>query len=111
MPLSGHTAAAGVPHRNPSPATVEEAITAAQAGSPDWPPAESVLRELKVNPALLTYTAYNKTKVYGNANPQLTFTLTGLVNGEYDHIPEQCFYMCGAIEEVLENYEKLQAEG
>ncbi len=35
----------------------------------------------------------------------------GLVAGDYDHIPEQCFYMCGAIEEVLENYEKLQAEG
>ncbi|MDX2472262.1 MAG: F0F1 ATP synthase subunit beta [Candidatus Krumholzibacteria bacterium] len=34
----------------------------------------------------------------------------GLVDGEYDHIPEQCFYMCGAIEEVIENYEKLQAE-
>ena len=38
-------------------------------------------------------------------------SFTGLVDGEYDHIPEQCFYMCGAIEEVLENYEKLQAEG
>jgi F-type H+/Na+-transporting ATPase subunit beta len=35
----------------------------------------------------------------------------GLVAGEYDHIPEQCFYMCGDIDEVLENYEKLQAEG
>ena len=35
----------------------------------------------------------------------------GLADGDYDHIPEQCFYMCGAIEEVLENYEKLQAEG
>ena len=35
----------------------------------------------------------------------------GLVAGEYDHVPEQCFYMCGAIEEVLENYEKMQAEG
>jgi F-type H+-transporting ATPase subunit beta len=35
----------------------------------------------------------------------------GLVDGEYDHIPEQAFYMCGAIEEVLENYEKMQAEG
>ncbi len=34
----------------------------------------------------------------------------GLVEGEYDHIPEQCFYMCGGIEEALENYEKLQAE-
>ncbi|MCP4571803.1 MAG: F0F1 ATP synthase subunit beta [bacterium] len=35
----------------------------------------------------------------------------GLVDGEYDHIPEQCFYMCGAIEEVLEKYETMQAEG
>ena len=32
----------------------------------------------------------------------------GLIEGEYDHIPEQCFYMCGAIEEVLEAYEKLE---
>jgi len=35
----------------------------------------------------------------------------GLVAGEYDHIPEQAFYMCGAIEEVLEKHEKMQAEG
>ena len=35
----------------------------------------------------------------------------GLVAGEYDHIPEQAFYMCGAIEEVLENHERMQAEG
>ena len=33
----------------------------------------------------------------------------GLIAGEYDHIPEQCFLYCGAIEEVLENHEKLQA--
>ncbi len=30
----------------------------------------------------------------------------GLVEGEYDHIPEQLFYMAGPIEEVLERYEK-----
>ena len=30
----------------------------------------------------------------------------GLVNGEYDHIPEQLFYMAGSIEEVLERYEE-----
>jgi F-type H+-transporting ATPase subunit beta len=35
----------------------------------------------------------------------------GLVDGEYDHIPEQCFAYCGAIEDVLANYEKMQAEG
>ncbi|RKZ11702.1 F0F1 ATP synthase subunit beta [bacterium] len=34
----------------------------------------------------------------------------GLVDGEYDHIPEQAFYMCGSIEEVIEKYEKMQAE-
>ena len=34
----------------------------------------------------------------------------GLINGEYDHIPEQCFYMAGGIEDVLENYKKLQEE-
>ncbi len=30
----------------------------------------------------------------------------GLVNGEYDHIPEQLFYMAGSIDEVLERYEE-----
>ena len=38
-------------------------------------------------------------------------SFSGLVAGDYDHIPEQCFYMCGAIEEVIENFEKQQAEG
>jgi F-type H+-transporting ATPase subunit beta len=33
----------------------------------------------------------------------------GLIAGEYDHIPEQAFLYCGAIEEVLENYEQMQA--
>jgi len=33
-----------------------------------------------------------------------------LVAGKYDHIPEQAFYMCGGIEEVLEKHEKMQAE-
>jgi F-type H+-transporting ATPase subunit beta len=32
-----------------------------------------------------------------------------IVDGEYDHIPEQVFYMAGAIEEVLEKYEKQEA--
>ncbi len=34
-----------------------------------------------------------------------------IVAGEYDHVPEQAFYMCGGIEEVLEKFEKMQAEG
>ncbi|MGB9690990.1 MAG: F0F1 ATP synthase subunit beta [Candidatus Sumerlaeaceae bacterium] len=32
-----------------------------------------------------------------------------IVNGELDDIPEQAFYMCGPIEEVYENAEKLKA--
>ena len=32
-----------------------------------------------------------------------------LVDGEFDDIPEQAFYMMGPIEEVLENAEKMRA--
>ena len=32
----------------------------------------------------------------------------GIVQGEYDHIPEACFYMCGGIEDVLAKYEKVK---
>ena len=34
-----------------------------------------------------------------------------VVAGEFDHIPEQCFYMAGGIEDVVENYEKMKAKG
>ena len=37
---------------------------------------------LTVNPALLTVTADNKVKTYGDANPTLTYTITGFVNGD-----------------------------
>ena len=32
----------------------------------------------------------------------------GILDGEYDHVPEQCFYMCGGIEEVVKNFEALK---
>jgi hypothetical protein len=32
----------------------------------------------------------------------------GIVNGDYDHIPEQAFYMVGTIEEAVENAKKYQ---
>ena len=31
----------------------------------------------------------------------------GIVEGEYDHIPEQAFYMVGSIDEVLERAKEL----
>ena len=34
----------------------------------------------------------------------------GLVAGDYDHIPEQAFYMKGDIDEVVATYEKTKAE-
>jgi F-type H+-transporting ATPase subunit beta len=33
----------------------------------------------------------------------------GIVEGEYDQIPEGAFYMVGTIEEVLEKYKKMAA--
>jgi F-type H+-transporting ATPase subunit beta len=30
------------------------------------------------------------------------------VNGEYDHLPEQAFYMVGGIEEAVEKAKKVQ---
>jgi F-type H+-transporting ATPase subunit beta len=32
-----------------------------------------------------------------------------VANGEYDHLPEQAFYMVGGIEEVIENAKKMEA--
>jgi F-type H+-transporting ATPase subunit beta len=29
-----------------------------------------------------------------------------IVAGEFDHVPEQCFYMAGGIEDVIENYDR-----
>ena len=34
----------------------------------------------------------------------------GIVDGDYDHIPEGAFYMCGTIEETLEKARKMAAE-
>lgn len=34
----------------------------------------------------------------------------GIVNGEYDHIPEMAFYMVGSIDQVLEKAKKLMQE-
>lgn len=31
-----------------------------------------------------------------------------IIAGEFDHIPEQAFYMCGSVEDVIANYEKMQ---
>ncbi|OQA57530.1 MAG: ATP synthase subunit beta [Candidatus Omnitrophica bacterium ADurb.Bin277] len=32
-----------------------------------------------------------------------------ILSGEMDDVPEQCFYMCGGIEDAIENHEKMKA--
>lgn len=34
----------------------------------------------------------------------------GIVDGEYDHMPEQAFYMCGTIDEAIEKYKGMEQE-
>ncbi|MCE7947799.1 MAG: F0F1 ATP synthase subunit beta [Chloroflexi bacterium CFX4] len=34
-----------------------------------------------------------------------------ILNGEFDHVPEQMFYMAGGIEDVIERYEEAKAKG
>ncbi|MGB7046067.1 MAG: F0F1 ATP synthase subunit beta, partial [Methylocella sp.] len=34
----------------------------------------------------------------------------GLIEGNYDHLPEAAFYMVGAIDEAVEKAQKLAAE-
>jgi len=31
----------------------------------------------------------------------------GILNGDYDHLPEQAFYMVGSIDEAIEKAKKL----
>jgi len=31
-----------------------------------------------------------------------------LTVGEYDHVPEQAFFMCGGLEDLERNYDKLK---
>ena len=31
-----------------------------------------------------------------------------LAVGEYDHVPEQAFFMCGGLEDLERNYDKLK---
>ena len=33
----------------------------------------------------------------------------GIINGDYDYLPENAFYMVGTIEEAIEQGKKLQA--
>jgi trimeric autotransporter adhesin len=57
-------------------------ITAAQAGSALYFPAQNVARTLTVNKANLTVRAVDTTKAYGTANPVFRLVYTGFVLGQ-----------------------------
>ena len=56
-------------------------VTASFAGDPNNT-AASGSATLTVNPAVLTVTAANASRIYGDPNPTFSFTITGFVNGE-----------------------------
>ncbi|MCF0207965.1 MAG: MBG-2 domain-containing protein, partial [Bacteroidaceae bacterium] len=56
-------------------------ITATQKGDNDYE-AASTSKKLHINKAILVVKADNQTKVYGDANPALTISYEGLVNGD-----------------------------
>ena len=56
-------------------------ITASGAADPNYT-ISYVAGNLSITPAALTITADNKTKVYGDADPALTYSVTGLVGSD-----------------------------
>ncbi|MEQ9007340.1 MAG: MBG domain-containing protein, partial [Ekhidna sp.] len=61
-------------------------ITAYQDGDEIFDHADEVTQDLVVNPAILSVTAEDKTKVYGDANPTLTVVYDGFVNNEDESV-------------------------
>jgi gliding motility-associated-like protein len=57
-------------------------ITASQPGNSNYNPATDIQQTLTVNKADLTFTAENKSRPYLQANPSLTFIISGFVNTE-----------------------------
>jgi gliding motility-associated-like protein len=57
-------------------------ITASQAGDANYLPAAPVSQSFTINKAILTLTADDKQKAYGDNNPALSYTYSGLVYAE-----------------------------
>src|SRR5439155_3558884 len=57
-------------------------VRASQSGDASFKAAPVVDRTFIINPAVITVTASNQSKLYGAALPALTVSYTGFVNGE-----------------------------
>jgi hypothetical protein len=61
-------------------------VTASQSGNSTYAAATAVTANIVVNPASLTVTANNLSRVVAAANPTFTYTATGFVNGDTNAI-------------------------
>jgi hypothetical protein len=61
-------------------------VTASQAGDSRWLAAAPVTRSFDIDPAVLTVTGNDATKVQGSANPALSAGITGFVLGETEAV-------------------------
>ncbi len=61
-------------------------VTASQAGNTTYFAATNAIQTLVVNKKNLTVTADSKTKVYGDANPTLTFSYGGWINSDNETV-------------------------
>ena len=57
-------------------------VAANQAGNANYAAATQVTQSIVVNPAPLTVTANNASRVYGASNPAFAYAITGFVNGD-----------------------------
>nr|WP_281392465.1 MBG domain-containing protein [Chitinophaga varians] len=59
-------------------------ITASQTGNGNYDPAQQVTQTFRINKAMLTITANNKTRAYQQTNPVLDYSASGFKNGDND---------------------------
>lgn len=59
-----------------------------------------------------TYMAKQFTGLEGSTVPvsETIEAFTKICDGEYDHVPEQAFFMCGGLDDVERNHEKIKKE-
>jgi F-type H+-transporting ATPase subunit beta len=57
-----------------------------------------------------TYVAKQFTGIEGSTVPldETVDAFTKIADGEYDHVAEQAFFMCGGLEDVEANWERIQ---
>ena len=68
-------------------------------GTPKWKMISAITLKASVSGICLLYTSVSlKDTIRG---------FKGIMEGEYDHLPEQAFYMVGSIEEAVEKAKKL----